>query len=42
MGITNNLETIKQDFAVFGLKEGTWEVFQKGVMHDAFLVRKKL
>ncbi len=43
MGITNNLESIKQDFYVFGLTEvKSWEPFRKNIAYGAFLVRRKL
>ena len=40
MGIANNIETIKQDFTVWGLKKESWEIFRKDVSYDAFLVQK--
>ena len=43
MGITNNLESIKDDFEVFGLTENKkWEAFRKNITYGAFLVRRKL
>ncbi len=43
MGITNNLESIKNDFDVFGLIEDKkWEAFRKNITYGAFLVRRKL
>ena len=42
IGISNNLETIKQDFTVFGLRYNEWEIFRKDTSYDAFLVKKKL
>lgn len=41
IGITNNLEEIQKDFHVFGLKNDSWEKFEKGVNYDAFLVKRK-
>jgi hypothetical protein len=41
IGITNNLEEIRNDFRVFGIIEDTWEVFVKGRNYEAFLVEKK-
>ena len=42
MGITNNLEIIKQDFDVYGFTETkNWEVFRKNITYGAFLVRRK-
>lgn len=40
MGIANNLETIKQDFTVLGLRNESWEFFRKDVKYEAFLVQK--
>ena len=43
MGITNNLESIKDDFEVFGLTANKkWEAFRKNITYGAFLVRRKL
>lgn len=43
MGITNNLEEIKQDFYVYGLTENkNWELFRKNITYGAFLVQRKL
>jgi hypothetical protein len=43
MGITNNLESIRQDFDVYGLTERkNWEPFRKNITYGAFLVRRKL
>ena len=43
MGISNNLETIKQDFNVYGLTESrSWESFRKDVTYRAYLVRRRL
>lgn len=43
MGITNNLEEIKEDFKVFGLTidENEWEEFIVGEDYEAFLITKK-
>jgi len=43
MGITNNLEEIKEDFKVYGLTiEGNdWDEFIAGEDYDAFLITKK-
>lgn len=41
MGITRYIDEIKNDFEIYGLKENEWEVFQKEVEYDAFLVRRK-
>lgn len=42
IGLTNNLEEIRNDFHVFGLiEDDTWEVFTKGRNYDAFLIERK-
>lgn len=42
MGITNNLDEISQDFAIFGFtKNETWVKFEIGEDYEAFLVTKK-
>ncbi|GEO06185.1 hypothetical protein AAE02nite_38490 [Adhaeribacter aerolatus] len=41
MGITNNLIEIQKDFVVYGLKGNQWEVFEKEITYDAFLVKRK-
>ncbi len=41
MGITKYLDEVKQDFLVFGLREGEWEDFEKGVDYTAFVVKRK-
>ena len=43
MGITNNLEEIKDDFEVFGLSVETnlWEEFISGEDYEAFIVKRK-
>lgn len=41
MGISRYLAEIKLDFQVFGLKDGEWEPFAKGVAYEAFLVKRK-
>jgi len=41
MGINNNLEGIKDDFEVYGLKGDKWHAFKKNVDYQAFLIRKK-
>ena len=43
MGITNNFDSIKQDFEVYGLTENkNWQPFRKNITYGAFLVRRKL
>lgn len=42
IGITNNIEEIREDFEVFGLvSKDNWQPFQKGVEFEAFLVKRK-
>jgi hypothetical protein len=41
IGISNNLEEIKTDFIIYGLKDKKWEKFQKGVIYEAFLIKRK-
>ncbi len=41
MGITKYIDEVKNDFHVFGLKEGEWEKFEKEVDYSAFLVKRK-
>jgi len=42
MGITNNLEELKQDFLVFGMrKDETFEDFIAGEDYIGFLVTRK-
>jgi hypothetical protein len=38
MGITNNLEEIKQAFKVYGFINNNWENFEKGKEYEAFLI----
>lgn len=41
MGITKYVDEIKNDFDIYGLKENEWEMFEKEVEYDAFLVKRK-
>jgi hypothetical protein len=41
IGLTNNLLEITEDFELYGLKEGEWQAFAKGIEYDAFLVRRR-
>jgi hypothetical protein len=43
MGITNNLEEVKVDFEVFGLRvdNSSWEEFISGEDYEAFIVKRK-
>jgi len=40
MGIIKYLGEIKNDFEVYGLRENEWEILNKEVEYDAFLVRR--
>ena len=41
MGISNNLEDIMVDFIVLGRKDGVWDIFEKNIAYDAFLITNK-
>jgi hypothetical protein len=41
IGITTNLLEIQDDFEIYGLNEDRWQIFQKGVVYDAFLIKRK-
>jgi hypothetical protein len=41
MVISNNLETIRLDFQVYGLLDDDWEVFLPNIDYQAFLVIRK-
>ncbi|MBL7740128.1 MAG: hypothetical protein JNK14_13000 [Chitinophagaceae bacterium] len=41
IGISKYLLEIKRDFQVFGLKDEEWEPFEKDVVYEAFLVKRK-
>lgn len=41
MGLTNNIEEIRSDFAIYGLKNDIWEEFVIGEDYDAFLAKRK-
>jgi len=41
MGISNNLDEIRADFEIYGLRNGKWVRFTRGVDYDAFLARRK-
>ena len=40
MGISNNLEEIRENFEVFGYQGNKWEIFAKGRDYEAFLIKK--
>ena len=41
IGITKYFDEVKQDFDIYGLKDGEWEYFEYGVEYTAFVVRRK-
>jgi hypothetical protein len=41
MGISRLWNEISIDFEVLGFKDGDWELFQKNVNYEAFLVKRK-
>jgi hypothetical protein len=41
MGINNYFSEIIKDFQVYGMLNGTWQLFKKGVDYEAFLVKRK-
>jgi hypothetical protein len=41
IGISNNLDMIKENFEVFGQHKYGWEPFRKGVEYEAFFVKRK-
>jgi hypothetical protein len=41
MGISKYLNQVKSDFELYGLINGYWQVFEKGVNYEAFLARRK-
>lgn len=41
MGLTKYLAEIKEDFDLYGQKEGEWQDFEKGVEYEAFLAQRK-
>jgi len=41
MGITKYFDEVKEDFSVFGLREGEWEEFTKEIDYTAFVVKRK-
>ena len=41
MGISKYFDEVKSDFHIYGLKDGEWEEFEKGVEYSAFVVRRK-
>ena len=42
IGITKYLPEIEMDFDIYGLHEGEWEYFEKGIVYEAFLVKRKI
>lgn len=41
IGLTNNLAEILADFELYGQKDGTWQEFARGVVYEAFLVKRR-
>lgn len=41
MGISKYFNEVRQDFEIYGLKEGEWQDFELENDYDAFLARKK-
>jgi len=41
MGISKYFDEVRQDFLVFGLRNGEWEEFTKEIEYTAFVVRRK-
>jgi hypothetical protein len=41
MGLTKYFDEISPDFQLFGLRNGAWEEFNKGIEYEAFLAQKK-
>lgn len=41
MGITKYITEIKIDYEVYGLYNGEWEQFKKGIAYEAFLAKRK-
>jgi len=41
MGITKFLSEVNETFEVLGERNNDWEVFQKNVEYESFLVRRK-
>ncbi|MGQ0543307.1 MAG: DUF6934 family protein [Blastocatellia bacterium] len=39
--MSNNHDDIRADFEIFGLRNGKWVRFAKGIDYDAFLVKRK-
>lgn len=40
MGITKYMVEIKNDFMIYGMRDSEWEIFEKGIAYDAFLVKR--
>lgn len=41
MGIASIWEEVSTDFEVYGLREGEWEEFKRGINYEAFFVKRK-
>lgn len=42
IGITKYVDEVKSDFEIYGLFNGEWENFEKGVDYTAFVVRRHI
>ncbi len=41
IGITKYLDEVRQDFLLYGLINGEWELFEKEIDYTAFVVKRK-
>ena len=41
MGISKYFDEVKMDLEVYGMLDGEWQEFEKGIDYTAFLVRRK-
>ena len=41
MGVSGIWDEIKEDFELYGLKDGEWKEFEKKVNYEAFLIKMK-
>ncbi len=40
MGLSKYLDTINEEFELYGLIDGNWEIFEKGRSYEAFLAAR--
>ncbi|WP_394343167.1 DUF6934 family protein [Pedobacter psychroterrae] len=40
MGITKYMVEIKNDFMIYGMRDNEWEMFEIGIVYEAFLVKR--